>query len=193
MHRLQCQCGALRGEISGKGTSSRVICYCSDCRAFANFLDRAIDVLDEQGGTEIVQVAQPRVALTQGREHLAAVRLSEKGTVRWYAACCNTPIGNTLANPKVSFIGLIHSPLDHSRLDQDFGSKVAQVNVASAIGTPKPEQQRLFSTILRFIWIILSARVGGTYRRSPFFNQDGDLVVSPRILTTEERRALKSA
>ena len=192
MHRIQCKCGALHGHIQGTGTCSRVVCYCSDCRSFAEFLACSNDVLDQHGGTEIVQLAQPRVVFSHGKEHLAAVRLSEKGMVRWYAACCKTPIGNTLANPKVSFIGLIHSSLDPSKMEEDFGKNIAKVNVDSAIGDPKPEQQGLIGTILRFFWIVLSMRIGSKYRRSQLFNQSGELIVSPVILTAEELQDLKN-
>jgi len=192
MHRIQCKCGTVRGQLGGKGTSNRVVCYCTDCRAFAHFLGRPGEVLDVQGGTEIVQVAQPRLTFSQGKEHLAAIRLSEKGLVRWYAACCNTPIGNTLINPKVSLIGLIHSSLDHSRMDADFGKDVAKVNTDTAIGEPKPKSNGLFLSILRILWIVLSTRISGQYRRSELFDKSGSLVVRPTILAAEELRRLKS-
>jgi hypothetical protein len=34
------------------------------------------------------------------------MRLSDKGLLRWYARCCNTPIANTPANYKASFAGI---------------------------------------------------------------------------------------
>lgn len=193
MHKVQCKCGTLRGHIQGTGTCSRAVCYCSDCRVFTKYLDCMDDVLDKQGGTEIVQLAQPRVVFLQGKEHLAAVQLSKKGMVRWYAACCNTPIGNTLSNPKLSFIGLIHTCLDHSKLEENFGKQVSMVNVDSAYSDPKPEQKGLFGTILRFLWIVLSMRIGGKYRRSPFFDDNGSLTVSAKVMTTEEYKSLKEA
>lgn len=192
MHRIQCKCGTVSGQLSGNGTSNRVVCYCTDCRAFAHFLGRPSEVLDAQGGTEIVQVAQPRLTFSQGKECLAAVRFSEKGLVRWYAACCKTPIGNTLLNPKVSFIGLIHSSLDHSRMDADFGKSVAKVNTDTATGEPKPKPNGLFVSILRFFWIVLSTRISGRYRKSELFNESGAPIVRPTVLTAEELRQLKS-
>ncbi len=192
MHRIQCKCGAVSGQLGGKGTSNRVVCYCTDCRAFADFLGCPSEVLDAQGGTEIVQVAQPRLTFSQGKEHLAAVRLSEKGLVRWYAACCKTPIGNTPINPKVPFIGLVHSSLDHSRMDADFGKSVAKVNTDTATGEPKPKSNGLFVSILRFLWIVLSTRVNGRYRKSELFNESGAPIVRPTVLTAEELGRLKS-
>lgn len=192
MHKIQCKCGALHGRIEGKGVCNRVVCYCGDCRAFARYLGAADEVLDAHGGTEIIQVAQPRVVFLQGKEHLSAMRLSEKGLIRWYAACCHTPIGNTLSNPKISFIGLVHSFLEHSKLDEDFGKDIAIVNVSSASGDPKPKQKGLFGTILRFIWIVLPMRISGQYRGTPFFDAQGKAIVEPTVLTAEERKALKA-
>ena len=193
MHKIRCKCGSLRGHIQGTGTCNRLVCYCADCRAFAKYLGNAQEVLDAQGGTEIVQIAQPRVVFTQGKEQLAAMRLSEKGLVRWYAACCKTPIGNTLPNPKVPFIGLIHSCLDQFMMDTDFGRDIAIVHADSAEGSPKPKQKGFFGVVLRFLWIVLSMRISGKYRDSQLFNQSGDPIVTPTILTSEERKDLKSA
>ncbi len=190
MHKIECECGKLQGQIVGDGTCNRLVCYCADCRAFAKFLGRAEAILDAKGGTEIVQIAQPRVDILRGKDYLAAVRLSSRGLVRLYANCCNTPLGNILANPKCSFIGLIHSCLDRSMIDQDFGEKVAKVNVDSATGSPKPQQQGLPGVFWRFAVIILSARFRGRYLESEFFDESGSLIVAPTILTREERKAL---
>ena len=192
-HNIQCTCGQLRGHVLGKGVSNRVVCYCSDCQAFAKFLGRQDEVLDGHGGTEIIQVAQPRVNFTQGKANLAAMRLSEKGIVRWYASCCKTPIGNTLANPKISFIGLIHTLLDREHLDRDFGTSIAAVNVDSAMGEPKPKQKGLLGTLMRFFWMIIAMRLSGKYKKSQLFTASGELVVAPTVLTTQERRNLKAS
>jgi hypothetical protein len=193
MHPIQCKCGAIRGELEGTGTCNRVICYCTDCRAFARFLGKAPDVLDKQGGTEIVQVAQWRLRFLQGEDHLAAIRLSDKGMVRWYASCCGTPIGNTMANPKISFIGLIHSCLDQARINEDFGTNLAIVNADTALGSPKPKQRGLLGVVARFMWIVVTSRISGEYRKSPLFNASGLPRVDPTILSAEELGSLKSA
>lgn len=193
MHPIQCKCGAIRGQLEGAGTHNRIICYCTDCRAFARFLGRAPDVLDEQGGTEILQVAQSRLRFLEGEEHLAAIRLSDKGLVRWYASCCKTPIGNTMTNPKISFIGLIHTCLDRAQINEDFGANIAVVNADTALGTPKPKQRGLLGVIARFIWIVLTDRISGEYQKSPLFNASGLPCVDPKILPSEEVTRLKSA
>ena len=192
MHRLQCQCGSICANIDSVGTSNRIICYCTDCRAFARFLARP-DVLDARGGTEIIQVAQSRVRITHGKERLAAIRLTENGMVRWYASCCRTRIGNTMINPKMGFIGLVHSCLDHSQLTNDFGQEVALVNTDAAIGDPKPKQHGLLRSIRSFLLILTKGLLSGGYRKSSLFTQSGLPVVAPQILTTEQLGRLKSA
>jgi hypothetical protein len=150
-------------------------------------------VLDKQGGTEIVQVAQPRLRFLQGEERLSAVRLSEKGMVRWYASCCNTPIGNTLADPKVSFIGLIHVSLDHAQMNSDFGTKIAILNTHTALGQTKPTQRGLVVVIARFIWIVVTMRVTGRYKHSQLFNTSGSPRVVPTIIAPQELARFKGA
>ncbi|HRQ63489.1 MAG TPA: DUF6151 family protein [Xanthomonadaceae bacterium] len=191
MHRIQCQCGTVRGLIKGAGTTNRVVCYCTDCQAFARFLGRPNEVLDAYGGTEVVQVALPRLAFTQGKEHLASMQLSEKGLVRWYAACCRSPIGNTMRNPKLPFIGLIHLVLDRSRMDVDFGTGIARVNTGTATGQPKPRPKGFVGAVLRFLWIVLSTRTNGRSRQSELFTETGSPIVRPTVLAAEELARLK--
>jgi hypothetical protein len=193
VHAIRCRCGALRGQLDCSGVSNRGICYCTDCRAFANFLGRHGEILDERGGTEIVQLAQPCLTFSQGTEHLAAVRLSEKGLIRWYAACCKTPIGNTAATPKVGFIGVIHSCLDRSHIDSDFGTSIALMHTASALGDGKLKQRGLFGMIVRILWILFITRISGRYKNSQLFDRSGVPKAQPRVLTREELMALKSA
>ena len=192
MHPIKCKCGAVKGRIENTGTSNRLICYCTDCRAFAHFLGKATFVLDEQGGTEIVQVAQNRVGFCQGEDLLSAVRLSENGMIRWYSTCCGTPIGNTMASQKVAFIGLIHSCLDRQQMDNDFGADVAVLNTDTALGQTKPKQHGLLGFLVRFLWIVVMNRVTGRYRKSPLFNSSGLPRVTPKILKADELDKLKS-
>lgn len=193
MHPIQCQCGTLRGELEGTGTHNRVICYCADCSAFARFLDKTSEALDHRGGTEIIQVAQSRLRFLQGEDRLAAIRLSDNGMIRWYASCCGTPIGNTLANPGLSFIGLIHTCLDRARLDEDFGSHTVAVNTATATAGPALQQRGLPGFVARLIWIIASSRLGGGYKKSPLFTAAGLPRVTPKILPAEALARLKNA
>ncbi len=193
MHPIQCQCGAIRGQLEGKGTHNRLICYCTDCRAFARFLGKAPDVLDEQGGTELLQVEQSRLRFLQGEDRLSAIRLSDKGMLRWYASCCGTPLGNTMVDPRMAFIGLVHTCLHQGQLNEDFGTRVAVVNVDTALGSPKPKQRGLLGVVVRFMLIVATSRISGGYKKSPLFNDSGLPRVEPKILPAEALASLKGA
>ena len=82
-----CLCGALRYEAQGTPKFTG-LCYCTDCRAFARFLERP-DVLDAVGGTDIFQIAAGRVKLTAGTDAVRCLSFSSK-VLRWYADCCQT-------------------------------------------------------------------------------------------------------
>lgn len=192
MHAIQCQCGQLRAHVEGEGIHNHIVCYCSDCRAFAHFLGRAEQVLDAQGGTEIVQISQARLRFIQGQEHLATVRLSDKGMVRWYAACCKTPLGNIMPDPKMAFIGLIHSALDSKNIEKDFGPVTAWMETQAAIGEPKPVQKGVLPVVLRFIRMSLGARLSGSYKQSSLFNAEGQTIVQAEILTPTQLNDLKN-
>jgi hypothetical protein len=85
----------LKGFVEIPQNANRGVCYCKDCQAFAHFLGKDGETLDERGGTDVTQVLPKNIAFTQGTEILACIRLTEKGLLRWYAGCCNTPVVNT--------------------------------------------------------------------------------------------------
>lgn len=194
-HPVSCSCGKLKGRLEQTQGVNRGLCYCADCQAFARFLKRDAEILDERGGTDIVQTVPKHLIFTEGLEHLACMRLSPKGLLRWYAACCNTPIGNTLPNFKFSFVGLVHNCLaeESVSLDQAFGPKRMQLNTQSALGQPKPETFGLLQAIPRLAGMLLKTRLDGSYKRSPFFTDAGEPIVTPKVLSLQERQALKSA
>ena len=97
-HPLECRCGTVRGLVENGRRANPIVCYCQDCKAFAHFLGRADEILDERGGSEVVQTLPQYVTFTQGAERLTCIRLSQSGPLRWYATCCNAPIGNTAAS-----------------------------------------------------------------------------------------------
>jgi hypothetical protein len=187
-HALQCRCGTVKGWVSDTHSANRVVCYCRDCQAFARFLGQESETLDAQGGSDIVQTLPKNVTFTRGMDALACLRLTDKGMVRWYAGCCKTPIGNTLENYKISFIGLLHNCLEtpeHS-LENSFGTVRTYANPHGAIGEPKPRRTGMGATIRWFVKTILKARVNGDYKRTPFF-KDGRPIAIPRVLSSAER------
>src|SRR5262249_26834143 len=140
---LRCRCGHMRGIASDVSPSSgfRFVCYCWDCQAFARFLDRP-DVLDPAGGTDIVQLPPAWVKLTAGADALRALRLSDRGVLRWYSDCCRTPIANT-AGPRFPIIGMIHSFVDHGAdgrsCDEVLGPPLCRIFERSACGPLPPD------------------------------------------------------
>lgn len=194
-HPIQCQCGKLRGSVETGHTMNRGVCYCLDCQAFARFLQRQQDILDEAGGTDVVQIEPKHVSFHQGHQYLACMRLSPKGLLRWYASCCNTPIGNTLPNAKASFVGLIHSCLesDGLSLDKSFGPVSVRVNTRHARGDSKPRTTGFKRAALRILIMLVRGRLDGSYRKSPFFGPDGGPVARPTVISKAQRRALEGA
>ena len=194
-YSLQCACGKLKGEVSDTEHANHAVCYCKDCQAFAHFLGRQSEILDERGGSELVQISPGKLRFIEGAENLACVRLAPAGLVRWYARCCNTPIGNTLGTPKLPFVGLLHTCLggpEHP-LGEAFGPVRCQLNTESAKGLPKPSEVGVPGTILWFLRTLIGARLDGSYKRTPFFDRAGSPVVKPHVLSAEERRDLGEA
>ena len=130
IYPIQCDCGKLKGQVKCTKNVNRCVCYCADCQAFARYLKRENEILDQMGGTNIVQTIPENVTFSEGIENLACIRLTSTGLLRWYAACCNTPIGNTPPDSRMSFIGLIHNCLSSNQnsLDKVFGSIRMHVN-----------------------------------------------------------------
>jgi len=193
-HPLQCRCGHLKGLVDRPQTANRVVCYCRDCRAFAQWLGHESDILDERGGSDVIQTQPRNVTFTQGAESLQCMRLTSKGLVRWYAACCRTPIGNTLHSPKFSFIGLVHTCLESPTqpLGASFGPVRAWVNTKSAKGQPKPKTRGVSAVVFWFFATTAKARINGDYKRTPFFHADtGALIVTPQVLSAEELGKVK--
>lgn len=191
-HSLQCGCGKLKGAVEHTERANHAVCYCRDCQAFAHFLGGLDQILDERGGSEVVQISPRYVRFSEGEENLACVRLTPAGLVRWYASCCNTPIGNTMATPEMSFVGLLHSCLDGSgsSLGEAFGPIRCWGNVAGAKGMPKPRQVGVPRAILWLLSTLIVARLDGSYKRTPFFDEAGSLIATPRVLSANEHRAL---
>jgi hypothetical protein len=194
-HRFQCTCGQLRGEILQPGRALRATCYCRDCQTYAHLLGRADRVLDAAGGTDVVATPASNVAISAGREHLACVSLSPRGLLRWYAACCGTPIANTPRNWKLPYIGLVHTCLRQpDPLERSFPRVALRVNTKSAHG-PVPRDTGLSGT-LRFVRMAMrltGMRLTGAYRATPLFSASGEPVAPARVAGRDEVEAARRA
>jgi hypothetical protein len=182
-------------EVS-PSTGFRFLCYCKDCQAFARFLDRA-DVLDAAGGTDIFQMPPGRVTLTAGTDALRCLCLGNRGVLRWYAACCRTPIANTANRPGFPVIGVIHSFMDRDFLadgrsrDEVLGPPLCRIHERSAVGPLTAPPPPTFAVFARRAAKMVGWWLRGLGRPTPFFDDRTNAPRSvPRALTPSERAAL---
>jgi len=183
---LECACGRLKGTLAAGAKYMRAVCYCRDCQAYAESLGEPGKVLDANGGTDVVASLQAYVRFTDGIGQLACLSLTGRGLLRWYASCCNTPIANTPRDPRISYVGIIHTALgrDEGRLDATFGPPRLATNVDSARDAVASNHIRTLTATLRIIARVAQARLNGSWRRSPFFGSELRPLVNPRVLGT---------
>ncbi|HSG64581.1 MAG TPA: DUF6151 family protein [Gammaproteobacteria bacterium] len=187
--RIACECGKLQGlvrDVSPRA-GNRLVCYCDDCQAYAEYLGSADRVLDAHGGTEIFQISPAAVGFTTGTEHLACLRLTPNGVLRWYASCCNTPIGNTLPTRQIPYIGVVRVSLDPAgrSLDDLLGPVRAGVNGRFARGDRSQidaHDRAPLGMLVRVVSKLLMWRLRGDHERSPLFDRSGRPVVEPIIV-----------
>jgi len=182
----------LTGLVSQPRKASRGLCYCKDCQAFARYLGNPDTVLDDMGGTDVVATLGNYVRFTGGTDRLACLSLTDRGLLRWYASCCRTPIGNTLRNFRVPYVGLVHTCLGTpAAIEASFGPVRMRVNTKSARGHPKSMPLSQAAALLRFFPRVLLARLDGSYKTTPFFTVEGTPVVKRKVLTSTELATVK--
>jgi len=191
---LSCRCGSVRGRVSAAPADviNRAVCYCEDCQAFAHWLQRR-DLLNAHGGSDIAQVAPAAVRFENGQDRIRCVRLTEKGLFRWYASCCNTPVGNTL-KPAIPFVGiLVHTFAGGpAAADTTLGPSRGTFRGERATGElPKQELGFPVGVILRALARVLMVRLRGRGWPNPFFGREGQPLYAVQILTAAERDALR--
>ena len=191
---LQCTCGHLRGQLSHPASSTRLVCYCKDCRAFAHYLGRPAELIDAQGGSDIIVAHPQEVSFSSGTDAIACVSLSEAGMLRWYARCCNTPIGNTARNNKMAYVGLAAACLfGPVSLETDVGPVRMRSFTESAKGKVASSALASIPVMLGFAGSLLGARLSGSYRRNPFFKPGSAApVAEPTVLSKEEHARLRA-
>jgi hypothetical protein len=191
---LACTCGAVRGTLrhAEPAQVNRVVCYCDDCQTFAAALGRA-DVLDGFGGTDIVQAYPCNVTITEGREHVALLRLSPKGLLRFHTACCRAPLANTMPSPRAPFLGL-NRKLFAADADAAFGPPIGGVQAKFARGRPPGASDTLSAGVMaRTAWFLGRGALFGRHAPSPVRDAAGAPIVQARVLSREERDASRPA
>lgn len=192
-HPLACRCGAVRGTVETAAPHERIVCYCADCQAYARFLGRPGEDLDARGGTHVLLTVPSAIRLASGVERLACLRMTRRGPLRWYAACCDTPVANTGPSNKAVYASLLAPFLGGAgpALDAAFGPARRFGFVGNAKGEPKPRPTSFLGVYLRVAAWSLRARLDGSYRRTPFFDAaTGRPLVEPTVLAPDERARL---
>jgi hypothetical protein len=194
-HPFRCRCGQLQGEVEPGEPTMRAVCYCRDCRTYAHWLGHPQDVVDAAGGTDVVATHARHVRFTGGQAQLACMSLSPRGIYRWYAACCRTPIGNTARDPKLPYVGLVHTALEQVRpLEPDFPPVQLDVNRSGALGTaPRRGGPLMMARFGAMVLRLGAARLTGSYRRTPFFDAAGAPVVPVHVPPRTEVDAARQA
>ncbi|MEM9434446.1 MAG: DUF6151 family protein [Pseudomonadota bacterium] len=185
---MSCQCGAFTASISAAAydTSNHGICYCADCQAFARHLGQDGRIFDAQGGTEVFQTETGYLTLESGAENLALLKLRPKGLYRWFAACCNTPLMNTVGEPKIAFVGILAANLN-TPSDQ-LGPVRFRYKTEQALGPVSEPKGSIPGFVWRSLRLIIGARLSGRWTSSPLFDAEtGHSVVAPITLTEEDR------
>ena len=183
--KLECLCGKVKGNTKNVNANSgtRIVCCCDDCQKFAQYLNRENDILDQYGGTDLFQMPMSHLNVIEGNELIGCIRLSDKGMHRWYAKCCNTPIGNTLG-AGVPFIGVVHNFManTHTR-DMDLGESRGHIQTKFALKTvPQRKQGSSFKVNMRSLFKLIVWKINGFNKPSVFFNENGEAIAKPNIL-----------
>jgi hypothetical protein len=193
---ISCTCGEVRGEVrpAEPRLANRVTCYCDDCQAFAHYLKRT-DLLDERGGSDIVQIPPATLIFTQGQDKIAGVRLTAKGLHRWRASCCGSPLGNTMT-PAIPFVGLLASSFRVEGQDPDalFGKPRGAIMGQYAIGGAPPGTKGIRPWLMATTIVqVLGWRFGGRVWPHPFFDRATGATIYPvSTLSRDERERLRA-
>jgi len=193
---LSCRCGGVRVLVTSVSpyTVNRVVCYCDDCQAFLYHLGRA-ELLDTQGGTDIIQIAPSSLSFVQGEERIVGLRLGPKGLYRWYTSCCRTPVGNTVG-PTIPFVGVVAHAFESEtqKVDNLFGPPIGRIYGKYAVGSAPEGSTRLNPWLMvRAIGMVLGWRVRGRTWPHPFFERTPPAPKFPvTTLSPAERDALRS-
>lgn len=163
-----CSCGKVQGEcVAGRG--ARIVCYCESCRVFVEN-QGAGDILDPAGGNDLYQTAPEAFHFTQGSDLLAWSKQTEKGPVRWFTTCCNSPLANTLGSPAIPFVSLQTA---YFKDPAGAGKVTARVNRKGATGHIEGEMGSTGRMLLAFVGRMARSRLSGNYKKNPFFDAAG--------------------
>lgn len=170
-----CRCGAVTGTLRDvrPREGSHVVCHCNACAralALSGLADEAAN------GVDLWQTTPDRIEIATGQDHLLPVRLSPKGVFRWTAQCCDTPMVNTFARPRIPFAGVLTRNLSDPA---PLGPVIAHGFVAGPDG--KQRHQNGGRVIWRMLKRTAAAKLSGRGRKNPFFDADGTPIAAPLL------------
>lgn len=164
---FQCTCGILRGTLTdvSAGRGARFECHCRNCRAAQH---RATpDGPAKSGPVQLFQTSADHIRLDQGGNQLAVFSWSERGALRWYAACCGAMLFNTPRTPKIPFVGTFSDRIAGAAV---LGPVTARVHIPNTDGTSRHEGFR--HVLFKAAMTAGVARLTGRWTHTPFFDPD---------------------
>ncbi|KAJ54906.1 hypothetical protein ACMU_14170 [Actibacterium mucosum KCTC 23349] len=185
-----CDCGKMQGRID-RVTPQKIghlTCYCKYCLGFPTHLGTGDKYIRDGGWVNLVQVAPDDVTIDQGSEHLACLKFTPKGPLRWYASCCGTPIANTLAGRMPPFASFYADTMG----DADLGPVQLHsfCDHLPAAQRPQPSGNKAVRAfVLRFAKRVIPAILTLRFRKNPFFDAKGAPVATPQLLSKEQAQA----
>jgi len=174
-------------------TVNRVICDCDDCQAFLHQLDRA-DLLDAQGGSDIIQIAPASLSFVAGRERIVGLRLTPRGLLQmvckllqdapWQHARSGYSIGG---GPGTGI------QVETQKPDDLCGPPIGRIFGKYAIdGVPERSTRLNPWLVARVMRMVLGWRMGGQTWPHPLFDRAGRAPNFPvTTLSPQERKALR--
>lgn len=188
---FSCACGQVAGTLFEVDPSKgdHVVCHCSDCQDFPRYLGATERILQEHGGTDLYQSRCAKMRLTRGADNLDCLHLTDKPTLRWYAACCRTPLFNTYANGKVPYLTTLLANCDAAEAKAALGPPIGHLFLPDEVSDlPRMSMSQLMR---RFLGRMVRDIFAGDRKRSALFDPKTLLPISPpHRLTEAERRAL---
>ncbi|MGI9394615.1 MAG: DUF6151 family protein, partial [Boseongicola sp.] len=173
-----CRCGAFHARIDLR-RHGRVVCYCKFCQAFSKHTE-STDQLDSSGGTDLIQTVPERISILAGTGQLRCLRLSRKGPLRWYVACCGVPLGSTFSRRFLPYLTVTVAGLANQ---EELSPVQVRANLASARTPIKVSSQRWPAFLFMFALRTIGSWLSGSFRATPFFDRDGNIVAEIEQLT----------
>ncbi len=170
---FSCQCGMVTGALTRAGPQSgdHVVCHCTDCQKFASVLGAETRIFGAFRGTALYQGRCAAMSISTGKDKLACLHLTEKPTLRWYAACCNTPMFNTYANSRVPYITTLLANCIPDEVEQHIGPALGHLFLPSEAKAKAEFVSMSFAHLMRRFFIrMIKDLMAGDRKKSVLFD-----------------------